>query len=143
MEMEIKLLRQSAVPSYKTDGAAGIDLAACIEESMSLSPMERKMVPTGVCVAIPKGNVGLVFARSGLATRYGITLTNCVGVIDSDYRGEIMCSLINLGGETYTINPGDRIAQLVIMPAPQVAIQVTDKLSETERGEGGFGSTGR
>ncbi len=143
MDMEIKVLRQTAVPSYKTAGAAGLDLAAATDEAITLAPMERKMVPTGICVSIPTGYVGLVFARSGLSTKHGIALTNSVGVIDSDYRGEIMCSMINLGQEAYTIMPGDRIAQMVITPAPQATIREVDALSQTERGEGGFGSTGR
>ncbi|MDD6308361.1 MAG: dUTP diphosphatase [Clostridia bacterium] len=143
MEMKIKCLRGTKPPFYATNGAAGLDLVAAIDKEMQLEPAKRVMVPTGIAVAIPEGYVGLVYARSGLSTRQGITLTNCVGVIDSDYRGEIVCSLIHLGQEPYTIRPGDRIAQLVLTPAPQAALHVVEVLPQTERGEGGFGSTGK
>lgn len=129
-------------PSYATSGAAGIDLPACIEQDITLAPMERALIPTGIAMEIPKGYAGMIYARSGLATKHGITMINAVGVVDCDYRGEIKCSVVNLGGEPYTIRCGERIAQMVIQSAPQFEIEICDEISETERGAGGFGSTG-
>jgi dUTP pyrophosphatase len=103
----------------------------------------RVKVPTGLAVAIPEGYVGLIFARSGLATKFGVAPANCVGVIDSDYRGEVIVGLSNHSGEDYVIQPGERIAQLVLMPIVQAGITVVDDLDDTQRGTGGFGSTGR
>lgn len=143
MNLQIKLLRDFAAPYYKTEGAAGLDLVAAIDAPLTLNPMERALVPTGIAVAIPKEYGGFLFARSGLAARHGITLTNSVGVIDSDYRGEVQVSLINLGDAPYTITPLDRVCQLVLMPAPMVTPVITETLSATKRGEGGFGSTGK
>lgn len=131
-------------PAYATTGAAGIDLAAAIKEPVSIAPGERYMMPTGLAVDIPGSDVvGLVFPRSGLAARHGITMANAVGVIDSDYKGEIICPLLNNGQVPYEVRPGDRIAQLVFVPVLQVAIEYTDQLAKSARGEGGFGSTGR
>ncbi|SFG49185.1 deoxyuridine 5'-triphosphate nucleotidohydrolase [Desulfotomaculum arcticum] len=131
-------------PSYVTTGAAGIDLAAAIVEPVTVEPGERVMIPTGLAVDIPTTEiVGLVFPRSGLAARHGLALANAVGVIDSDYKGEILCPVQNNGEQPYQIKPGDRIAQLLFMPVLKAQIEFTEELSESERGKGGFGSTGR
>ena len=149
MELKIKPLspkvgKEIPFPAYATAGSAGMDLRACIDEPMTIRPMERVKVPTGFAIALPGPQwVAFVFARSGLGIKSGITLPNCVGVIDSDYRGEIIVALTNLSDTDYTIQPGDRVAQLVIMPVTQADISVVDELDETERGAGGFGSTGR
>ena len=149
MELKIKPLspkvgKEIPFPAYATAGSAGMDLRACIDEPMTIRPMERVKVPTGFAIALPGPQwVAFIFARSGLGIKYGITLPNCVGVIDSDYRGEIIVALTNLSDTDYTIQPGDRVAQLVIMPVTQADISVVDELDETERGAGGFGSTGR
>jgi len=126
-------------PEYKTKGAAGADLKSVLH--ITLAPGASHMISTGVSLAIPEGFVGLVFPRSGLATK-GITLKNSVGVIDSDYRGEILVSLVNNSFETVEINKGDRIAQIVFLPVTQFPFISVDKLPETTRGSGGFGSTG-
>ena len=126
-------------PEYKTKGAAGADLKSVLH--ITLAPGAGHMISTGVSLAIPEGFVGLVFPRSGLATK-GVTLKNSVGVIDSDYRGEIMVSLVNNSYETVEINKGDRIAQIVFLPVTQFPFISVDKLPETTRGTGGFGSTG-
>jgi len=131
-------------PAYATAGAAGIDLAASIREPVVIQPRGRAMIPSGLAVDIPgSGMVGLVFPRSGLAAKHGITMANAVGVIDSDYKGEIICPVQNNGAKTYEIKPGDRIAQLVFVPVLQVEIEYTDQLTNSVRGKGGFGSTGR
>lgn len=139
-----KLHDSAVIPQRATPGSAGMDLTACIEQPVTLQPGVRAMIPTGLAMAIPTPEwVGLVYARSGLAVRYGITLSNCVGVIDSDYRGEIRVGLCNLGQEAYTIQPGDRIAQLVITPVLLPPVEQADELDSTRRGTGGFGSTGK
>lgn len=130
-------------PRYHSEGAAGIDLPADIEGPVLLSSGARHDFSTGVSVAIPPGYVGLVFARSGLGIRHGVSPRNGVGVIDSDYRGEIIVGLDNRGPNLVEIKPGDRIAQLVIVPAPRFRIEIVDSLDETERGAGGLGSTGK
>lgn len=134
---------RAPLPTVATAGAAGLDLTAFIDEPLVLAPGERRLVPTGISIALPGPHlVGLVFARSGLASRVGIQLANGVGVIDSDYRGEIQVALQHAGSEPYVVNPGDRIAQLVIVPVVAVAWNEVEELSRSERGEGGFGSTG-
>lgn len=139
-----KLHPNAVIPQRATPGSAGMDLVACMEEPVLLSPGGRAMIPTGLAMALPTADwVGLVYARSGLAVRHGITLSNCVGVIDSDYRGEIRVGLCNLGQEPYTIQPGERIAQLVISPVLLPPVEEADELDNTERGTGGFGSTGK
>lgn len=149
MELKIKVLnekigREIPAPHFATAGAAAMDLCACIEEPIVLAPMERTLVPTGLAIALPSAQyVALVFARSGLGIKKGICLSNGVGVIDSDYRGEIGVGLVNLSQEPYTIQPGDRIAQLMVTPVVQPTLTLVNTLDETARGAGGFGSTGR
>ncbi len=131
------------LPYYATAGSAGMDLAACISEPVTLVPRQRLSIPTGIALQIPHpGIVGLVFPRSGLAARQGLTLANSVGVIDSDYTGEILCILVNHGNEDVTIFPGDRIAQILFMPVCRAELFEVDELTDTHRGTGGFGSTG-
>ena len=144
MKLQVKRTNPySILPRYATAGAAGMDLSACLpEEPVTLEPGQRSLIPTGIAVALPALHVGLVFARSGLAVKQGIALSNGVGVIDSDYRGEVLVGLINLGNESVTIHHGERIAQLAVMPVAQVTPVEVDDLDETDRGAGGFGSTG-
>ncbi|NLM49464.1 MAG: dUTP diphosphatase [Clostridiaceae bacterium] len=137
-----KIGKEISPPFYASDGAAGMDLSACIDSPLTIYPRQRVKVPCGIALAIPKGYVGLIYARSGLGANHGITLPNCVGVIDSDYRGEIMCALTNIGDEPYTINPGDRICQIVFTPIAKANLIKTDDLDDTGRSSGGFGSTG-
>lgn len=130
------------LPSRASEHAAGFDLRAAVDTPLVLSPGERALVPTGISVAIPPGYEGQVRPRSGLAIRNGIALVNAPGTIDADYRGEVQVIAINLGREPFTIARGDRIAQLVIAPVLDVALELVDALDETVRGGGGFGSTG-
>lgn len=130
-------------PAYATGGSAGADLRAHIEREFVMRPGERQGIPTGVFLEIPPGMEGQVRPRSGLALREGITVLNSPGTIDSDYRGEIVVPLINLGSEDVVIVPGERIAQLVIAPVVQVSFESRGELSPSDRGDGGFGSTGR
>lgn len=131
-------------PYYASAGAAAMDLHACIDEAVLLKAGERCTVPTGIAIALPDaGYVALVFARSGLGIKKGICLSNGVGVIDSDYRGEIAVGLLNTSGSDYRIQPGERVAQLAVVPVVQAELEQVDELDETERGAGGFGSTGR
>ena len=130
------------LPRYETSGSAGLDLPAAIEQDIILDSLDRTVVPTGFNIAIPFGYEGQVRPRSGLAYRHGISVTNSPGTIDSDYRGELKVLLINLGKESVTITRGMRIAQLVIAPVQQVDLVEVQSLDSTERGEGGFGSTG-
>lgn len=135
---------RAKVPAYATPGAAAADLCAVLDAPLTLPPMGRAMVPTGLAIQLPGPEyVALVCARSGLAVKHGLALSNGVGVIDSDYRGEIQVGLVNLGSETYTLQPGERLAQLMILPVAQAAFVQADTLDETDRGAGGFGSTGR
>ena len=149
MKLKIKALSpkigtEIPLPSYATAGSAGLDLRACIDAPVTVEPGQRLSIPTGFAIALPDPEwVALIYARSGLAVKHGIALANCVGVVDSDYRGEIVVGLLNSSKEDYTVEPGERVAQLVIMPVTQARITVTDTLDETERGAGGFGSTGR
>ena len=139
-----RLSPAAKAPAYATAGAAAADLCAVLDAPLTLAPGQRAMVPTGLAIELPDANcVALVYARSGLAVKHGLTLSNCVGVIDSDYRGEVRVGLINLGGEPYTIAPGERIAQLCIAPVWQAAFVQADELGGTARGAGGFGSTGK
>lgn len=145
MELKIKRLSATAIlPTRGSAGSAGADLYADILEPITLQPGQRALVPTGIAIALPdSGLVAYVFARSGLAIKNGITLANCVGVIDSDYRGEIKVGLINQSDAAYTLNPGDRFAQLVISPVVVPRLVECDDLDQTDRGDGGFGSTGK
>lgn len=131
------------MPEYATEGSAGTDLSAAIKNPMLVRPNERTLIPTGIALQIPKGYAGFVFARSGLALRQGLSLCNGVGVIDSDYTGEIKVGVVNLSDKEYTVNPGDRVAQLVIMPIARAEFIEVDELEHTARGGGGFGSTGK
>lgn len=136
-------LEGAIIPQYKTTGAAGADICAHLTESITLKPMERFAVPTGLFFEIPEGFEIQVRPRSGLAIKNGITCLNTPGTIDSDYRGEVKVILVNLGTEDFVINNGDRIAQIVVSPVTLGNFVITDKLDETERGTGGFGSTGK
>lgn len=132
------------LPAYATAGAAAMDLCACMEEPVTLAPGGRQGIPTGIAIALPGPEyVALVCSRSGMGTRHGITLSNSVGVIDSDYRGELKVPMVNLGQEPYTIQPGERVAQLCIAPVYTAAFAPVQELGDTTRGEGGFGSTGK
>ncbi len=128
---------------YSSEFAAGADLCACVEESVTVKSGESVMLPTGIAVELPAGTVGLVFARSGLASKRSLAPTNKVGVIDCDYRGEIKVALFNHGKCDQTVEPGERIAQLVVVPYISAEFEEAQELSDTVRGEGGFGSTGR
>lgn len=130
------------LPEYQTVGSAGVDLRAWLQEPVTLQPMERRLVPTGLYMALPAGYEAQVRPRSGLAIKRGLSMVNTPGTIDSDYRGEIMVAMINLSNEPQTINDGERIAQMVIAKYEQVQWQQTDTLEETERGAGGFGHSG-
>lgn len=144
--MELKILRlphNKVLPEYKTDGASGMDLSAAIEEPVTLKSLERKLIPTGIKIEIPNGYEAQVRARSGLSIKHGITLINAIGTIDADYRGEVCVPVVNLSAEEYTIQPQERIAQMVICKVEKADITVTEELCETERGCDGFGSTGK
>lgn len=142
--MKVKKLRDNAVlPKRATDGSAGYDLFSASEAPVAIKPGERQKIPVGIAVELPRNTAGMIYTRSGLGIKYGIHVTNGVGVVDSDYRGEIHVSLHNLSDETYTVDPGERIAQLVVTPYITPEIIEADDLEDTERGEGGFGSTGR
>lgn len=135
---------EAKIPEYATPGSAGMDLSACIPEEITIKPGEIVRVNTGIAIQLPHSGIGgFVFPRSGLSSKHGISLANCVGVIDSDYTGEISCPVINHGNSDYTIKPGDRIAQMVFMPVLNARLQEVNKLEATERGSGGFGSTGK
>lgn len=134
--------RDALLPQYQTAGAAGADVYACLDEPVTLQPMERRLIPTGLAVAIPRGYEAQIRARSGLSIKHGITMVNGVGTIDADYRGEFGVLVINLGQEAFTIEHGMRIAQMVIARHERAEWIEVDKLDETERGEGGYGSTG-
>ncbi|KPV39878.1 deoxyuridine 5'-triphosphate nucleotidohydrolase [Alicyclobacillus ferrooxydans] len=137
------LFRDEYLPAYKTSGAAGMDLHACLSNPVQIQPLERVRVPTGIAIQLPEqGVVALVYARSGLAWRHGIGLPNGVGVIDSDYTGEIQVLLTNFSSEPFEIRPGDRVAQLVVAPIYIAGLVQAEQLTPTERGAGGFGSTG-
>lgn len=139
-----KLRPEAVLPQRATPGSAGYDLCAALTEPLTLAPGEIAPVPTGLALALPDATtVALVFARSGLSTRHGISLANGVGVIDSDYRGELLVSLKNGSHVPYTVNPGDRIAQLLFMPVALPVLTETPDLPKTDRATGGFGSTGR
>ena len=144
MDVSICLLREGAqMPTYGSDYAAGADLYACLEAPVTIAAGATAMIPTGVAMEIPQGLVGLVYARSGLATKRGLAPANKVGVIDSDYRGEIFVALHNHGTTDQTVAHGERVAQLVLTPYVTAAFSAVESLSDTVRGAGGFGSTGK
>ena len=138
-----KLNARATVPTYGSSSAAGADLYACLGSSVLIKPSETAMIPTGLALEIPDGYVGLIYARSGLACREGLAPANKVGVIDSDYRGEIVVALFNHSSEERTVEDGQRVAQLVITPYVTADFILSDKLGNTERGSGGFGSSGK
>lgn len=142
--MIVKIVNKSSnpLPEYKTSGSSGMDLLSNNEEIITIQPMERHLVPTGLFLEIPLGYEGQVRARSGLSIKNGITLVNCVGTIDSDYRGELKIPIINLGNQPFEIKKGDRIAQLIVTKYEQVRWEETKEIEESSRGHGGFGSTG-
>ena len=148
MDLKIKALSPKIgtdipLPYYATPGSAAMDLHACLDEAVTIPARGRTVVPTGIAIALPSPDyVALVFARSGLGIKHGVAPSNCVGVIDSVYRGEVMVGLQNSGDTDYTIQPGDRIAQLMVIPVVQAQVRMVDELDETRRGSGGFGSTG-
>ena len=146
MTLSIRFKRMSAVPvevpRYQTRGSAGFDLCAAISESITIGPGERCLIPTGFAVAIPEGYEGQVRPRSGLAFRHGLTIINAPGTIDSDYRGEVAVVLINHGEQAYVVKPLSRIAQMVIARIERPRLELVDTLDDTERGSGGYGSTG-
>ena len=143
MKLNIKKLNEEAViPTYGTEYSAGADLYACIDEDVTINPNETKLIKTGLSMEIPIGYAGLIYARSGLASKKGLAPANKVGVVDADYRGEVMVALHNHSKESQTISKHERIAQLVIAPFLNVEYNLVDELNETLRGNGGFGSTG-
>ena len=144
--MKMKIIRMEHnkhLPEYKTEGSSGMDLYAAIENDITLKPLERALIPTGIKIEIPTEYEAQIRARSGLSVKHGITLINAVGTVDADYRGEVCVGLVNLSNVEYTIKPEDRIAQMVIARVEKAEIEVTTELAESERGEGGFGSAGK
>lgn len=143
--MKIKIVNNGTqpLPQYATSGSAGMDLRANIENPILIKPLDRKLIPTGLHVALPEGYEAQIRPRSGLAIKHGITCLNTPGTIDSDYRGDIGVILVNLSNEDYVVQPGERIAQMVINKYEQAEFKLVETLDETERGEGGFGHTGK
>ncbi len=144
--VRIKRVREGSdipLPAYMTEHSAGMDIYAHLDEEVMIKPMERKLIPAGISVALPDGYEAQIRPRSGLAIKHGIALVNAPGTIDADYRGEIMVILVNLGEVPFSVKRGERIAQMVVQPVTRVAWQVSDDLDETARGKGGFGHTGR
>lgn len=138
-----KLPHNNILPEYKTEGAAGMDLCAAISEPVELKPLERKLIPTGLKIELEHGYEAQIRPRSGMSIKHGITLINCVGTIDEDYRGEVCVPVVNISNEAYTIQPDERIAQMIIARVEQAKLEVVTELTETLRGAGGFGSTGK
>ena len=130
------------LPKYQTKQSAGLDLCAFLDEELILKPMDRKLIGTGLYIALPEGFEAMIRPRSGMAFKHGITVINSPGTIDADYRGEIKIALVNLSQENFTIKNGDRVAQMVVSKYEQVSFNLTDSLDDTERGEGGYGHTG-
>ena len=143
--MKVKIVNKSrhALPEYQTPLSAGLDIRANLDESVTLRPLERAMIPTGLFVELPEGCEMQIRPRSGLAAKHGITVLNSPGTIDADYRGEIKVILVNLSNEPFTIESGERIAQMIVARYEQIEWQPVEELGETERGAGGFGSTGK
>jgi len=142
MKVKIINVSENALPAYETTGSAGMDLRASLSEPVQLKPLQRTLIPTGIYLELPQGYEAQIRPRSGLAIKKGLSLLNTPGTIDSDYRGEIKVILINLSNETAQVHNGERIAQMIIAKYEQVELEQVDELSETERGEGGFGHTG-
>ena len=138
-----RLEHNKILPEYKTEGAAGMDLCAAISEPVTLQPLERKLIPTGLVIELEHGYEAQIRPRSGMSIKHGISLINCVGTIDEDYRGEVCVPIVNISNEAYTIQPEERIAQMVIAKYEQAEIKVVTELTDTVRGAGGFGSTGK
>jgi len=147
MKVDLKILDERVreqLPHYATSGSAGLDLRACLDVAVSLSPGETKLIPTGLAMHLADaGYAAMILPRSGLGHKHGVVLGNLVGLIDSDYQGQLMVSLWNRGQETFTIQPFERIAQMVIVPVVQAQFNVVDDFDASHRGEGGFGSTGK
>lgn len=145
MSLKVKIVNKSSFPTpeYATELSAGLDLKANISEPATLNPLDRAMIPTGLFIALPEGTEAQVRPRSGLAAKFGVTVLNTPGTIDADYRGEIKVILVNLSNEPFVINPGERIAQMVVARYERVEWDAVEVLDETQRGTGGFGSTGR
>jgi dUTP pyrophosphatase len=143
IELSIINTSNNPLPAYQTQQAAGADLMAFLEEAIVIEPMDRVIVGTGLYMALPDGYEAMIRPRSGMAFKHGITVINTPGTIDADYRGEIKIALINLSKEAFTINNGDRIAQMVVNKYEKVTFKITDRLDETERGSGGYGHTGK
>lgn len=137
-----KLKKSAIIPSYQTEDSAGMDVSACLEQPITIKPLQRYIVPTGLALEVPEGFEVQVRARSGLAAKFGISLVNGIGTVDADYRGEIGVILVNLSDKDFVINNGDRIAQLVVAKYEKAAIVESTELSNTKRDSGGFGSTG-
>lgn len=144
-KLRIKRLHENAtIPKRATKGSAGMDLYACIDTPLTIKPGDLALIPTGIAIELPCAEyVAYIFARSGLGIKHGICLSNGVGVVDSDYRGEVCVGLCNVSGKEYTIEPNERVAQMVISPVSLMPVEEADELSDTERGTGGFGSTGK
>ncbi len=143
MNIAIKRIHETAeLPEYKTIGSAAADISACISSDITLKPGEIRIIPTGLVFEVPTGYEAQLRARSGLSAKYGICLANGIGTIDADYRGEVGVILINLGSEAFVVTQGMRIAQMVVVPCAQVGFTEVDEVQATERGEGGYGSTG-
>lgn len=141
--MKIRIISKSGVvPQYETEGSAGVDIRAYIDEPITLKPGQRKLIPTGLFVELPQGYEAQIRARSGLAIKHGVGLVNGIGTVDSDYRGEWNIPMINWGDEDFVINSGDRIAQMVISKYEKASFELVDKINDTARGGGGFGHTG-
>ena len=143
-KVKVKIVTKTGdVPKYETAGSAGMDLKADLKTSVTLNPMERRLIPTGLFIELPIGYEAQVRARSGLSIKYGITLINAIGTVDSDYRGELKVPLVNLGNEPFVIKHGERIAQLVVTKHDIVQWEIVERLEDTDRGSGGFGHTGK
>ncbi|HKL63366.1 MAG TPA: dUTP diphosphatase [Woeseiaceae bacterium] len=142
--LDERLGRELPLPRYATDGSAGLDIRACLDQPLTLGPGETELLPTGLAIHIgDPGLAAVLLPRSGLGHKYGIVLGNLTGLIDSDYQGQVYVSCWNRGSQPYVIEPGDRIAQMVFVPVEQVAFDVVDEFHESDRGEGGFGHSGR
>lgn len=147
--LQVKILdprigKELPLPEYATQGSAGLDLRACLDEELVLEPGQTTLIPTGLSIYIADPNLcAMLLPRSGLGHKHGVVLGNLVGLIDSDYQGQLMVSCWNRGHQTFTLTPGERIAQMVLVPVVQAEFEIVDDFTETERGEGGFGSSGR